>query len=241
MARIQRALLPQPIPDIPGIRLAVSYETFGQVGGDLYDFIPLNGRSDQWCIFIGDASGHGPSAAVVAAMVQTTLHHCAADSPGPAALFHIMNQRLCRKRIEGSFVTAFLGFYDVSKRQLKYASAGHPPPMLPSASGSQTRFLNAAGGLPLGIEEDACFDEIAVELYPGDKLLLYTDGISEARSPDGTMFGAEGIERSLYGCESNARDVIDRLRDTLAIHQRGRQPDDDQTAVALHVNRYASR
>jgi serine phosphatase RsbU (regulator of sigma subunit) len=80
MARIQRALLPEPIPDIPGIRMAASYETFGQVGGDLYDFIPLRKDASQWCIFIGDASGHGPSAAVVAAMTLATLHDCAGYS-----------------------------------------------------------------------------------------------------------------------------------------------------------------
>jgi hypothetical protein len=106
MARIQRALLPKPIPDIPGICLAASYATFGQVGGDLYDFIPVDDDTNRWCIFLGDASGHGPSAAVVAAIVQTTLHDCAAHAAGPSRLFATLNRRLCRKQIEGSFVTA---------------------------------------------------------------------------------------------------------------------------------------
>ncbi len=235
MARIQRSLLPDPIPIIPGVDLAASYETFGQVGGDLYDFISLKKDATQWCMFIGDASGHGPSAAVVAAMVQATLHDCAGNSAGPGDLLQMLNRRLCEKRIEGSFVTAFMGFYDASTRKLRYASAGHPAPLVPSFAGRQTRFLDAAGGLPLGIIESASFDETAIELFPGQTLLLYTDGISEARSPDGTMFDAEGIERSLHDYSDDAIGAINRLRRSLSAHQLGRRPNDDQTAVAIHV------
>jgi sigma-B regulation protein RsbU (phosphoserine phosphatase) len=236
MARIQRALLPEPIPEIPGLRLAASYETFGQVGGDLYDFFPLKADNSLWCMFIGDASGHGPSAAVVAAMVQATLLACAADSSGPADLLQTLNRRLCQKRIEGSFLTAFVGFYEPASRRLRYASAGHPvPPLLPTRAGHPTRFLDAAGGPPLGIDDGASFDEAMVELPPGYTLLLYTDGISEARAPDGAMFGEEGIEQSLQNRGDDAQGVINRLRDSLVTHQRGRRPNDDQTAVAIQT------
>jgi sigma-B regulation protein RsbU (phosphoserine phosphatase) len=237
MARIQRSLLPDPIPEIPGLHLAASYDTFGQVGGDLYDFISHQEDASQWCIFIGDASGHGPSAAVVAAMVQATLHDCAGSSGGPGDLLQMLNRRLCQKRIEGSFVTAFIGFYEPSTGQLRYASAGHPAPLLPSSAGRQPRFLDAAGGLPLGIVEEALFDEATIKLVAGETLLLYTDGISEARAPDGQMFGTEGIEGSLAGFGGDAKGVIDRLRESLTAHQNGRRPDDDQTALAIHVGK----
>lgn len=236
MARIQRALLPDPIPDIPGLRLAASYETFGQVGGDLYDFIAPHKEADHWCIFIGDASGHGPSAAVVAAMVQATLHDLAHHSAGPADLLQMLNHRLCQKRIEGSFVTAFLGFFDASARQLTYASAGHPAPLLTTLAGQQTQFLSEATGLPLGIIDRTPFNEMRIDLRPGQNLVLYTDGISEARSPDGSMFGSEGIERSLHVCQNDAVGVIDQLSKSLAAHQLGRRPNDDQTAVAIRVD-----
>jgi sigma-B regulation protein RsbU (phosphoserine phosphatase) len=235
MARIQRALLPEPIPQIPGVQLAASYETFGQVGGDLYDFLPLKEDASRWCIFLGDASGHGPSAAVVAAMVQATLHDCAVDSAGPAELFGALNQRLCRKRIEGSFVTALLGFYEPSARRLCYASAGHPAPLHLSSGGGRTRYLDMAGGLPLGIEETAVFDEKTIELAPRETLLLYTDGITEARSSRRDMFGEEGLERALAGYGGGAQGMIDQLRKTLTAHQQGTRPNDDQTMVALQV------
>jgi phosphoserine phosphatase RsbU/P len=149
-------------------------------------------------------------------------------------LFRTLNRQLCQKRIEGSFVTAFVGFYEPSTRRLCYTSAGHPaPPLLPGLSGKQVNFLNTGGGPPLGIDDSASFDEATIDLPHGHTLLLYTDGISEARAPDGTMFGAEGIERSLHRCGDDAHGLINRLRDSLTAHQRGRRPDDDQTAVAI--------
>jgi len=236
MARIQRALLPDPIPDIPGLRLAASYETFGQVGGDLYDFIAPHKETDPWCIFIGDASGHGPAAAVVAAMVQAIVSDYADNSAGPADLFQILNRRLCQKRIAGSFVTAFMAYYDPSTRKLTYVTAGHPPPLLlTKANDHSTKCLDLTDGLPLGIVDGAVFSEAAINLLPGQTLLLYTDGITEARAPDGSMFAIEGIERSLRGVNANANGLIQRLNKSLAAHQGGRRPDDDQTAVAIHV------
>lgn len=235
MARIQRALLPVPIPRIPGLQLAASYETFIQVGGDLYDFIPLEGQNGRWCLFIGDASGHGPSAAVAAAMVQATLHACAPGSRGPAQLFGTLNRHLCDKPIEDSFVTAFLAFYDPATRRLTHASAGHPLPLLSTPADHTIATLNAVGGIPLGIDPAASFDEASFRLEPGQVLLLYTDGISEARAPDDSMFGPEGIEQSLRGRNDSARAVIDRVRNSLHAHQRGRPPADDQTVVAARV------
>lgn len=236
MAQIQRALLPEPIPTIPGLDLAASYETFGQVGGDVYDLVPLHREHHPWCIFIGDASGHGPAAAVVAAMVHAIVNDCADDSPNPADLFQTLNRRLCQKRIEGSFFTAFMGFYDPASRELRYVSAGHPPPLLlPSGSDRQTKPLNQTGGLPLGIEESASFAEAKINLRSGQSLLLYTDGIAEARAPNGNMFGMEGIERSMLGHGTDAKELIQQLHNSLSSHQNGRRPNDDQTALAIHV------
>jgi phosphoserine phosphatase RsbU/P len=236
MALIQRALLPEPIPEIPGLRLAASYETFGQVGGDLYDFIPLDDGSGRWCLFIGDASGHGPSAAVVAAMVQTTLHDCADRSAGPGELFQVLNRRLCQKRIEGSFVTAFMGFYEPETRSLRYASAGHPFPLVRTDAGGPRQLVNTAVGMPLGVDDEGRFDELAVQLRPAETLLLYTDGITEAKSPEGIFFGDAGIERALETSAGEATAVVERVRSALLRHQGGRRPNDDQTVVAIQVD-----
>jgi sigma-B regulation protein RsbU (phosphoserine phosphatase) len=233
MARIQRALLPDPIPHISGLEIAASYETFTQVGGDLYDIVPLEGQPERWCLFIGDASGHGPSAAVTAAMVQATLHAVASDCSGPAELARKLNQHLCRKRIEGSFVTAVMAFYEPSTRRLSYCSAGHPLPLVTTNGGGT--FLDGAGGLPLGILADAPYDEACLELQPGKTVIFYTDGITEARGPDNDMFGSEGIDAALRNCTGGADSAIEQLCNSLAVYQHGRRPVDDQTMVAIHV------
>jgi serine phosphatase RsbU (regulator of sigma subunit) len=233
MARIQRALLPDPIPQISGLEIAASYETFTQVGGDLYDIIPLAKEPERWCLFIGDASGHGPSAAVTAAMVQATLHAVASESAGPAQLTAKLNDHLCRKRVEGSFVTAIVAFYEPVRRRLSHCSAGHPPLLLRSETGAA--FLDGAGGLPMGIMADAPYAETSVDLRPDQTVIFYTDGITEARGPGDRMFDFRGIEAALNNCDPGAKCAVEHLRKSLTAFQCGRSPVDDQTMVAIHV------
>src|ERR1051325_9724931 len=133
IARIQRALLPDHLPKIPGVQIATSYQTFDVVGGDLYDFTALNRNGiDQhrWALLIGDVSGHGPAAAVVMAMFHAILHTYPLDPHGPAEVLRHVNRHLYSKNVENSFVTAFLGFYEPTSRELVYARAGHNPPIL---------------------------------------------------------------------------------------------------------------
>jgi sigma-B regulation protein RsbU (phosphoserine phosphatase) len=234
MARLQRSLLPMPIPEIPGVGIAASYATFGQVGGDIYDFVPIDDAPKRWCIFLGDASGHGPSAAVVAAVVQTVLHDCVSHASGPAELLKVLNHRLCKKRIEGSFVTAVMAFFEPVSRILTYALAGHPAPIIYS-SVKVPRWLNNIGGMPLGVDEDAQFDETSIELFAGESLLLYTDGITEARDRDGEMFGEDGIVGAVHEPCDEAQSIIFQLQQSLDAHQDGNRPNDDQTMVAIHV------
>jgi serine phosphatase RsbU (regulator of sigma subunit) len=233
MAQIQRALLPDPRPQIPGIELDVFYKTFARVGGDFYDFFPLGGEEDPWCIAIGDASGHGPSAAVVAAIVQAVLRDCARRSSGPGELLEKLNRRLCRTRIDGSFVTAFLAFFDPRTRCLSFASAGHPEPMVGDAEGTVTR-LAGAHNPPLGIDAALGFCQSEMSLHPGQTLVLYTDGISEARDPNGNQFGEKGIKYVLREA-CGARSVVHQLESEITNHQRRECPRDDQTVLALHV------
>jgi phosphoserine phosphatase RsbU/P len=237
MATIQRSLLPDPLPVIPGLDLAASYETFAQVGGDLYDLFSLDAGGGRWCIFLGDASGHGPAAAVVAAIVTATLRACAVGCAGPAQLMARLNQQLCEKRIESSFVTALLAFYEPAKRRFIYSAAGHPLPLLVSAENETPAALSAAGGPPLGIVDPVHFDQAWVDLDAGQSLLLYTDGISEAKAPLGEMFGEEGIVRAMRGWRGDSQGLIDSLCNAVKSHQRGRLPSDDQTLVAIHVRK----
>ena len=159
-----RSLLPEQVPDIPGLEIRAAYETFDRVGGDLYDFQPLslsgselrNDPNQPWAILISDASGHGPSAAVVAAMLHAILHAYPTVPNGPAEILRHANDQLAKKRIESSFITAFLMFYDPVSRKLTYSCAGHPPPLLKVSLGpGPVKELLCDDGIPLGIMEGA--------------------------------------------------------------------------------------
>ena len=239
---IQRALLPQSLPAIPGLTLAVSYETFEIAGGDYYDFRPLKmgpaGRpvdpNEPWGIMIADASGHGPAAAVVMAMLQSILHAFPRMPEGPAEVLEHANEHLYSKRIERSFVTAFFAIYDPPTRRFAYARAGHNPPLLknPGAGGQVTR-LEAVGGIPLGVMESTRYEETTIQLKTRQTVVLYTDGITEAMSPDGTMFGQAGIERALTACTGEPECVVQSITEPLKKHIGGLRPSDDQTIVAM--------
>ncbi len=248
VAAIQRTLLPDPLPKIPGLSVVASYQTFDQAGGDHYDFRPLRpcdgkgivggSRYDPrgpWGILIADASGHGPAAAVVMAMLHAIVEAYPHEPSGPAQVLAHANRHLVAKRIEHSFVTAFFAIYDPVSRRLAYARAGHNPPLVMRGGGQKMVRLDDVGGLPLGITEDVVYEEVDVQLEPGETLVLYTDGITEARSPDGRFFGIKGIEASLGECSGEPTCVIQHVSEALRTHQAGARPTDDQTIVAVQV------
>jgi sigma-B regulation protein RsbU (phosphoserine phosphatase) len=247
IAEIQQALLPAAVPeDIPGLRLAASYQAAQSAGGDLYDFVAL-GREQtpgvsaadsdsRWAFLIGDVSGHGPAAAVVMAMLHSILHAYPVRPEGPADVLQHANRHLCSKRVGGSFVTAFLAFYDPATRLLTYARAGHNPPLLFSQSNGRPHVLEAVGDLPLGIDSDAPFHQASVPLESGQTLVLYTDGITEARRPGGEMFGTQRLESSMNPLPVDPALAVRRIKQAVLAHTGGGALADDQTLIAVKVD-----
>ncbi len=216
----------------------------GRAGGDLYDFFPLDEHSEdpahagatpsRWCVFIGDIEGHGLAAALVMAIVQAVLHAHPAGIAMPAGLLMYGNRQLCSSRI-GGLVTAFLGIYEPASRRLTYASAGHPPPLLKCAADGAVRALDAVGSYPLGIDASETFTEAAVQLERGDTLLLYTDGITEARGNAQDLFGSDRLTRMFHDGGNLPAELIDRLREAVRTHMHSETAEDDQTLVAARV------
>ncbi|QQE10464.1 serine/threonine-protein phosphatase [Planctomycetota bacterium] len=130
IADIQRALLPASLPDLPDIKFAVSYETFDHAGGDMYFFHSL--ADGRLAIMIGDVAGHGPAAAVVMAMVETLVSAYPQETITAGEMLSFLNDQLCSKHIQNTFVTAFYAIYDPIQKTLRFSRAGHPPPLLRS-------------------------------------------------------------------------------------------------------------
>lgn len=244
IAQIQHALLDAKLPCIDGYSLGADYRTAASAGGDMYFFhplgtSPLDGTGDPngwWGIFVADVAGHGPAAAVVMAMVQSILSAFPSNcSGGPANVLNYLNRHLCAKGIDGAFVTAFCAELKPADGRLTYARAGHPPAIVRSTvADTPTRQLDEVGGLPLGILDSHEYDCTQTVLDPGDALLMYTDGLTEARDPAGKFFGESGLADALARCDcTTAQDVVASIHDAIDDHTAGCPRDDDQTLVAV--------
>lgn len=245
VGQLQRALLPAELPQVAGLKIAVCYEPSGRAGGDLYDIFPLNesrpnhARAEdlpaRWCVVIGDAAGHGLAAAVVMAIIQAVLRAYPGSEAQPASLLMHANRHLCAKQL-GGFFTAFLGIYEPSSRRLSYANAGHPPPLLRRQSDGSVQELDGGRVYPLGIDDAETFTEAAVQLEPGDTVLCYTDGITEAfGSSKEEMFGLERLMDVLGGAPEDPAGLVERIGAAVRMHEQGQPPADDQTVVAAKV------
>ena len=240
VAEIQRSLLPIRLPEIPTLSVAVHYQTSRRAGGDYYDFFELPGG--QWGILIADVSGHGTPAAVLMAITHSIAHLVCDPPTPPAKLFAAINQRLCSLYTldGGQFVTAAYGVYDPATRTLLYGSAGHPAPRVRRADGP-IHSLDGARSLPLGILPEEPYHECTTQLHPGDTLVLYTDGITEARSPSGELFDVHRLDGTLASHCGGPEQLVDQILATIEHFANGRPPADDRTLLVAQVRSESSR
>jgi sigma-B regulation protein RsbU (phosphoserine phosphatase) len=190
---MQQALLPQTLPEIPGLELAQAYESSArlEVGGDVYDFLALG--DDRLAVVLGDVTGHGVDAAADMAMAKYIFRSLAREHTDPADFLASANDVVVGEIALGKLITMVYVAVDGRSGELRCASAGHPPPRL-VRSGRIDEL--AAGGVALGIDAGQRYDEVAVELAPGDAVVLYTDGVIEARR-DQELYGVVRLDAVL--------------------------------------------
>lgn len=236
VGQIQRSLLPQKTPDIPGFDVATHYVTSARAGGDYYDFFPLAGN--RWGLFIADVSGHGTPAAVLMAITHALAHARPGTHTPPNELLKFLNEQLVRSYTRnGTFVTAFYAVLDPAACTLTYSAGGHNPPRL--ARGDGVIGLDEVGAFPLGITNAQSYDEATIKLQSGDMLLLYTDGITEAMAPptndeSHNEYGVEHLDKVLLSSRSQTSSkCIEQIRADLAAFTANAPPTDDQTLVAI--------
>lgn len=236
VGEIQRSLLPQELPRIAGYEMAAHYETSARAGGDYYDFFELDEHAQG--VFIADVSGHGTPAAVLMAITHAIAHSRPGAPRPPSDLLAYINQHLARSyTLAGTFVTAFYATLDTARGRLTYATAGHNPPRL--LRGDRVMSLDKSSGLPLGILGDSGYDEATIALEPGDLLLLYTDGITEAMTPaDGSgvrqLFGTERLDAILLEHRSGGpEEVLRAIREAVGTFSHHAPATDDRTLIAI--------
>ncbi len=214
-SEIQRSLLPTEIPSCPGYELAGFNLPCYTVGGDYYDFLPY--ADGRLTMVVGDVSGKGLPAALMMSSLQARVHMLVESSPSPDAAVTLLNRNLAARCPLGKFITFFYALLDPATGTLRYTNAGHNYPLLIRAD---KKVLELRGnGIVLGIMPNAKYEVIEEQLGPGDTLVLFSDGVTEARSPDGlTEFGEDRLASYL------ARQLhrpLDEVIPDLVAHVRG--------------------
>ncbi|MEM8875785.1 MAG: GAF domain-containing SpoIIE family protein phosphatase [Planctomycetota bacterium] len=235
IAAMQQSLLPAKLPTEHGLSLAVDYRPSQIAGGDFYDFMPLeDGRIG---ILIADVSGHGVAAAVMTAITHAIGTTSVGEPTPPSKVLKYLNRHLCKRytRATAQFITGFYGIYDPKEQTLQYSSAGHPPPCVVNGCGGLNYCLAEGRGLPLGIREDEDYQDAIVGLGEADVLVLYTDGITEARSEQGDYFGVDRLERVLQECGPDAKQVVAKINQAVHDFTDGAPAGDDQTLLVAKV------
>lgn len=186
---IQRALLPSVMPAFDGCEMAAIWRPASAFGGDCYDALSFS--NTRAAISIGDVAGKGLPAAFLMSNLQASVRAFAGNDVPPAVVVERANKALCRHTPLHRFVTFFYGVVDTERRTLQYTNAGHNFPILVRADGSVIRL--SSGGLVMGISPDAPYEQDSVRLESGDRVVLFTDGITEAEAADGSEFGDERL------------------------------------------------
>ncbi|HXV20677.1 MAG TPA: SpoIIE family protein phosphatase [Desulfuromonadales bacterium] len=231
---IQLGLLPSRVPEIPGVAMAGICVPAREVGGDYYDFLPIGTQSVD--LVIADVSGHNVGAAIIMTEVRTFIRSQAQQLPGAGAALRAIDGFLYEDlgRAELFITMAYLR-YDAATRQLSFACAGHPPPLILRAGPGRCEYIDAEG-LILGVKRNVVFEEKQVLLHPGDILLLYTDGITEAENGEGEFFG-EGRLCSLVQelRHLSPAGLLEELLYQVRLFAGGRSFTDDVTLVVMRV------
>lgn len=245
VAQIQRSLLPQDLPTIETLDIAAHYRTSSHAGGDYYDFFEL--ADGSWGILIADVSGHGTPAAVLMAITHAIAHLVPGGTLPPDRVLEFINEELVTRYtiLGGVFVTAFYGIFDPKTQTLRYSLAGHPPPLVRRAGNRRPqgadRLTDSHAGLPLGIVPQTTYRVHEEPLHSGDAVLLYTDGLSEARGVDGALFGEARLMESLAAANGTAAQQLDRILLQVNRFCGDSPPQDDQTALLLSVHSQAEK
>jgi phosphoserine phosphatase RsbU/P len=231
---IQRQLLPKGAREVPGLDLAAAYAPARELGGDFYDFHPYG--EGRLAFALGDVSGKGTAAALYGSLAIGTLREVVSESSiGPAKLLTALNQRMFGARLEAKFIALLFGVYDASARRLTMANGGEPYPLL--VRGGVTSEVQVAG-VPLGIFADSTYEEITIDLLPGDIVVCASDGILESEDSDQQEFGADRLHALLAGItlDETALTIADRILAATDEYSGAEStPHDDRTLIVLRV------
>lgn len=228
---VQIALLPEELPDVEGYQFFASYDAAQAVGGDYYDAFRL--PDDRVCISFGDVAGKGVPASLVmsriASIVRCTMTH---ETDLQRAIGSI-NNMMCSNAVEGRFVTYVLAVIDLKTHTMTLANGGHMSPVIRKPNGELEEFHDDSIGIPIGVMEDYPYEVVQRTLQPGETVVIYTDGVSEAMNPDGELYGLERLYEVIRTGSGDAEELGIAIREDVRRHAAGRPQNDDITLMTF--------
>jgi serine phosphatase RsbU (regulator of sigma subunit)/pSer/pThr/pTyr-binding forkhead associated (FHA) protein len=229
--QVQLALLPSKFPVLPGYDFFAYYQSAQEVGGDIYDFIPL--PDGRLAVLLGDVTGKGVPAALVVARFSVEARVCLETIADPAAALDRLNVLMMRSPVPEKFITLIVAVLDPRTHTLTLVNAGHPSPLLIRGTGEATEVAaDDVSGWPIGLAEGMPYVAKDVRLEPGDRLLMYSDGVSEA--PRGNkLFGLQGVIAAVGMSGQGARTTVERLIQAVKNHTIKHEHTDDITVVCF--------
>jgi sigma-B regulation protein RsbU (phosphoserine phosphatase) len=234
--RIQAGILPAGAPSLRGWDLAARLEPARETSGDFYDFIPL--PNNKWALVIADVTDKGLGAAVFMALCSTLIRTYAARYHTlPAIAMSSVNERILSDTRGSLFVTAFYGILEPDIGRLRYVNAGHNPPFLLSSVRGKSVDRLTRTGMPLGISQDATWQQKVAKFAPGDLMVLFTDGVTEAQNRQGVFFGdARLLDVIRRNSSRSAQDIQQAVLDEVQRFTGGAPREDDIALMIVSKN-----
>jgi sigma-B regulation protein RsbU (phosphoserine phosphatase) len=233
---IQLSLLPGAPPTVPGWQFAIYYQAARVVGGDFYDFMDLPGSPRRLGLVVADVAGKGIPAALSMARGCTVLRAIAQSGIDPGAVLSQTSTLISQDGRYEEFITAFYAVLEIDSGLLRYARAGHNPPLWFQAATGEMQEL-ASWGLPLGITAEGTLEEQEIQMAPGDLLVLYSDGVTEAMDGDHALFEEQRLRETVSAHNgASAQEVVEAIVEAVHRFTNGADPSDDLTLVVVRRN-----
>ena len=233
---IQEGILSSDFPDNDSYAVCASMTTATEVGGDFYDYFLTD--ETHLALVIGDVSGHGMAAAMFMTLSKTLIKVYAQAHYSTDKVFDLTNRYLQQSNPAKFFVTGWIGILDLTTGVLTYTNAGHNFPVI-LRDGKEPEFLRSKTNFVLGRRRLIRYKEKRIKLHPGDKLVLYTDGVTDAQTPDGSFFGDDRLLAALNAAkEQNQEGMLSALRREVTAFENGNEHYDDATALVLYYKNY---
>ena len=231
-AQVQRSILPRELPSDTRIDLGHCLAPARDIGGDFYDYFMLD--DERLAFVIADVSGKGVPAALFMAVARTLLKSAASFLTEPSQCMRVFNDRISAENEQMLFVTVFYGVLHLPTGRVDYVNAGHNPPYLLTGDGVLSP-VDVLASIPVGVLEGFDYETQTLQLSPGDRLFLYTDGVTEAFDPGQVAFGEEGLERqlTLLGTQALPQQTCDTVLEEVRRFEAGEPASDDVTCVCL--------